>query len=212
MTALRGSEVVDVADIDKDGDDDYIYLMDNSLYIKYTTRSLPSKIIDHDISISSHSLDSAPPTAVNYFSENTHESGYINLDFSPAHPDDSIFRLEFYDHMLEWDSMKYASPDSSQHEKTTIDLIVDTLAETRLIKPHITTIPIHSYIAGITSPSKTVRVFTPSFTEKIPGDAFALSPGRVIYTGDSETQITYKIGTNQDSLILPAHSSYSFDI
>lgn len=52
---LIGTETVDVVDIDKDGDKDYIYMMDGALYVKMSHLKEPSRQSDTTLLI--HSLD-----------------------------------------------------------------------------------------------------------------------------------------------------------
>ncbi len=46
ITPLTDDTRVDTIDIDKDGDKDYIYILDGILYVKYSWQKLPNKIND----------------------------------------------------------------------------------------------------------------------------------------------------------------------
>lgn len=112
-----------MVDIDKDGDDDYIYMMDGVIYVKYTKRNTPNRPIDTEVTISS--LDTSRlPYAPNYFSESVASPGQIELSFAPASPDDTDFRLEFFDKYLEWDRVKLSGNDDAATPRTVIDLTV----------------------------------------------------------------------------------------
>lgn len=64
-----GDEQIEVRDVDADGDKDYIFLFDGSLFIKYTSTFAPNPI--RDTTIFTHTLDSqdALPTAPNFFDQ-----------------------------------------------------------------------------------------------------------------------------------------------
>lgn len=146
--SLHGDEKADVTDIDKDGDMDYIFLLDNALFIKYNHTTTPPKTIDTASEV--YSVPSSDiPTAPNYFSEVTHEVGYVNVNFTPARETDRVFRLEFYDHMLEWDMDDIGTPDPNAR-KTIIDLVVRSSDVTR----------VNADLSRMTSPLYADRVST----------------------------------------------------
>lgn len=64
-----GDEQIEVRDVDADGDKDYIFLFDGSLFIKYTSTFAPNPI--RDTTTFTYTLDSegAIPTAPNFFDQ-----------------------------------------------------------------------------------------------------------------------------------------------
>ncbi len=113
----------DAVDIDRDGDDDYIYILGGSLYVKYTHRSAPLRQTDLDIVTISADL-TLLPRAPDFFHEQVASPGQIELSFAPAHSLDTNFRLEFFDKYLEWDAIKLSGNDDSLTPRTTIDMTV----------------------------------------------------------------------------------------
>lgn len=53
IAPVTASTRVDTIDIDRDGDLDYIYILDGVLYVKYNWTKIPTKIIDTTTKISS---------------------------------------------------------------------------------------------------------------------------------------------------------------
>lgn len=100
---LVGDETkVDVIDIDNDGDKDYLFLLGESLYVKYTSLVPEKKSID--TTITTTSLDTALlPRAPDFFHEIIASPGQMEVSFSPSIPEETSFRLEFFDRYLEWD-------------------------------------------------------------------------------------------------------------
>jgi len=116
IDAVDGKEELIYSDVDKDGDDDIIYRMDNSLYLKQNF----SKDIE-----TSHSSDSpkvlSPQdflytvtdngssrilSAPNHFEETFITSGEIDFSFRPANPlSDNLFRFEYYDYVDRFDKI-----------------------------------------------------------------------------------------------------------
>lgn len=115
---------MDTLDIDGDGDDDYMYLLGGSLCIKYT-HSPNDRPTPVDTTSTSISYDASLfPRAPNFFHELPSSPGQIEIEFSPASQTERLFRLEFFDRYLEWDSVAGRSDDPST-PRTTIDLVVD---------------------------------------------------------------------------------------
>mgnify|MGYP000573696775 CR=1 FL=1 len=92
-------------DIDKDGDKDYIFVLDGALYIKYTGASKRSLYPDTEIEIATLRENALHPTTPDYFHETTNAPKSLSLNFTPADEREDEWRLEFYDRYLEWDKV-----------------------------------------------------------------------------------------------------------
>ena len=101
---LTGDEQIDVVDVDKDGDKDYIFIFDGSLFIKYTSTFAPNPIRETTIFTDTLDAQDPIPTAPNFFDQELANPGRISLAFSPAlKKEQKIWRMDFYDAYLEWD-------------------------------------------------------------------------------------------------------------
>lgn len=114
-------DTVQITDIDGDRDDDYIFLLSGKLYIKYSHQKDPER--SNDTTSKVETLDkSILPVAPNYFHESVASPGRIEVSFSPANPNDSSFRLEFFDRYMEWDRVAIDGRESTDTPRTIIDL------------------------------------------------------------------------------------------
>lgn len=104
---LRPEDSAEVVDIDQDGDDDYIYLLDGVVYVKYASRSDVPRPVDNDIVIGSPDM-TLLPRAPDFFHEIVASPGQIEVSIYPANPEDRNFRLEFFDKYLEFDRVSMA--------------------------------------------------------------------------------------------------------
>ncbi len=127
---LRGDEIIDVIDIDKDGDLDYLYLMDGALYLKSNHTKAPNK--QKDLSLTITDLDRTQlPEAPNFFHELIANPGQIQIDFSRATSAETGYRLEFFDRYTQWDLTHIGAHDEASIPRTTINLITeDTTRDT----------------------------------------------------------------------------------
>jgi hypothetical protein len=117
---------VDTVDIDQDGDLDYIYLLDGTLYIKYNWTNTPNKIIDTVTKISSISQDDLVPYVPDYFYEDVSTPRNLNYSFVSSSPTEREWRVEFYDQYTQWDRVDIGSHDPRISPKTTIDMFLDS--------------------------------------------------------------------------------------
>lgn len=139
---VDGKEELVYTDVDKDGDDDIVYRMDNSLYLKENFLKEPQQSHFSDspqvrdwqdfLSVSSDSAVSKILAAPNGFEETFTTSDEIDFSFRPANPLlDNIFRLEYYDYIDRFDRMRSGetsiSPTTAVHK---VDLIPDLAKET----------------------------------------------------------------------------------
>ena len=72
------------------------------------------------------------PETLNFFHENVSSPGEVYISFQKADPDDSSFRLEFFNRYLEWDRVGLNGSDFSDTPRSVIDLTQsdDTLSTT----------------------------------------------------------------------------------
>ncbi len=105
IAPVTASTRVDTIDIDRDGDLDYIYILDGALYIKYNWTNMPTKIIDTTTKISSISADDLTPYIPDYFYEDVSTPHNLNYSFVPSSQSEREWRAEFYDQYIEWDKV-----------------------------------------------------------------------------------------------------------
>jgi len=113
---VDGKEEVIYSDVDKDGDEDIIYRMGNSLYLKknFQTDAQASHFSDSPkvfawqnfLQIVSDNGSSKILSAPNHFEETFITSGEINFSFQPAnYLSDNFFRFEYYDYIDRFDKI-----------------------------------------------------------------------------------------------------------
>ncbi len=111
--------------MDKDGDKDYITLLDGALFVKYSHANEPAKIVDTSIAI--QDLDTTLlPNVPNFFLETVAAPGRLRLSFSPATHVDTSFRLEFFDRYIEWDHTAIGIHNESEQPRSIIDFVTNT--------------------------------------------------------------------------------------
>lgn len=142
---VDGKEELVYSDVDKDGDDDIIYRMDNSLYLKQNFLkdteashfSDSPKVRDWQDFLSTSSSDDGTSkilAAPNHFEETFTTSNEIDFSFQPANPlSDNLFRFEYYDYVDRFDRIRSGenplaiSPNTATHK---VDLIPELPNET----------------------------------------------------------------------------------
>ncbi len=114
---------VSVLDIDKDGDNDFLFVLDNKIYLKYNYTKSPSKIEDKKFSVSNLDVSSPKPFVPNNFAQGASSPKELNVQFRPANPDtETQWRMEFYDRYLDW----YREDEKETvSTKMTIDLFTE---------------------------------------------------------------------------------------
>lgn len=90
-------------DIDKDGDLDYLFLLDGIVYVKYSWLHVPQKIQDTTQKISSISPNDLLPYVPDYFHENVSTPKELNFSFTPSSQEEKEWRVDFFDQYIEWD-------------------------------------------------------------------------------------------------------------
>lgn len=121
---LQGEETVETLDLDKDGDIDYLYLMDGALFFKQSHIAEPARQNDDTLTI----LDLDPdmrPEAPNFFQELFASPSQIALEFTPAHQDKNNYRLEFFDRYAEWDLHQIGVHDEEEIPRTVVDILIE---------------------------------------------------------------------------------------
>jgi hypothetical protein len=185
---LSPNDHAEVVDIDKDGDEDYIFLLGWSLYVKYAHRVDPSRAKDTDVTISALDL-SLMPRAPNFFHELVSSPGQIELSFAPAHPADGDFRLEFFDRYLEWDKRALSWNDDPNSPRTVVDM---TVSEEPTATSDFSSSPVRRSLENVSSPGgfilEGMKVST--LTSSQP---FSLSAGRAVYTGNARVTLEYTL-------------------
>lgn len=141
---VDGTEELVYSDVDQDGDDDIIYRMDNSLYLKQNFQEdvvaghysdVPKVYNWQDfLQMVSENGVSKILSAPNHFEETFIASNEIDFSFRPANPlKDNFFRLEYYDYVDRFDKVHSEEDPLSLSPKTPIhkvDLIPELLSET----------------------------------------------------------------------------------
>lgn len=141
---VDGKEELVYSDVDQDGDDDIIYRMDNSLYLKQNFLkdteashfSDSPKVRDWQDFLSMSSNDGVLRilAAPNYFEETFTASNEIDFSFRAANPlSDNLFRLEYSDYIDRFDRILSGENPLSIHPNTAahkVDLIPELPNET----------------------------------------------------------------------------------
>ena len=121
-------------DVSKTGNEDVVYSMGSSLYLK---RNLKSNASNHSSdSVETYDFDdilpqSKDPSAPNSFQEDFVSSNQINFGFAPAKSTDRKFRLEFYDYIDRFDRIVRGESAPST-PKRAVDLFAELKNETVL--------------------------------------------------------------------------------
>lgn len=148
---VDGKESVVYIDVNKNGNNDIVYRMDNSLYLKQNLLSTPTsshisdspKVVAWQDFLSTISDNNTIKilAALNHFEETFVASNEINFSFQPANPvSDNAFRFEYYDYIDRFDRINAGenpltiSPKTSIHK---VDLIPDLSAETVMDTTHV---------------------------------------------------------------------------
>jgi hypothetical protein len=196
-------------DIDKDGDKDYIFVLDGALYIKYTGASKRSLYPDTEIEIATLRENALHPTTPDYFHETTNAPKSLSLNFTPADEREDEWRLEFYDRYLEWDKVDLWTHNATLVPHHVVDMAANdksSLSETSLF---IFT-PVNHILVSIASPTW-FQMSGVKVTVLKTGDTFHLPVGKSIVTGDNDVQILILEGSGAGNTVnLIKAGSYLF--
>lgn len=103
-----------------------MYILDDSLYVKYNWTKIPNKIQDMTVTVNTISPNDALPYVPDYFHENISVPKNLNFSFVPSLLNETAWRAEFYDRYIEWDNVDIGSHDPAITPKTTIDMFLET--------------------------------------------------------------------------------------
>jgi hypothetical protein len=109
-------------DIDKDGDMDYLFLLDGALFLKRTTTKEPPKIVDTTVRTSP--LEASPISAPDFFREDTSIPGNLMFSYQASQSGETIWQTRLFDRYLEWDILTQGNHD----ESTSPQHIIETFA------------------------------------------------------------------------------------
>lgn len=210
-SALTEDTRVDTIDIDKDGDMDYIYLLDGILYVKYSWKNTPKKILDTTTKIFSISPSDLVPYTPDYFHENNSLPKNLNFSFVPSNHDETEWRADFYDRYIEWDHVDIGDHDPKTTPKTTIDMFLSEknspIPNAPIASTHVTrSLDSVKDTASFVLQGRRIDIYTGALS-------ISLSPGRVLYTGRESVSITYKDTTmtgSSQSITLAPYTGYEF--
>lgn len=119
---IRKNDRVDTLDIDHDGDQDYVFLLGDRLYVKNTHLKEPN-IIEDTKSVTMN-IDSKFPETANNFDQSLSTPSELNVTFQNTIPNDKEWRMEFYDNYLQWDKNAIDSGLYSATPRVTVDLFL----------------------------------------------------------------------------------------
>jgi hypothetical protein len=202
---------VDTVDIDRDGDLDYIYILDGALYVKYNWTKGPNKIVDTTTKISSITPADLAPYVPDYFYEDVSTPHNLNYSFVSSSHTETEWRADFYDQYIEWDQIDIGSHDPRVSPKTTIDMFLGIESVPLVSNSGILTHSVPRSLRSIADASsfiiegRSIDIYTGALS-------LSLSPGRVIYTGDRSVTLTYSNQTipTTRSMSLDPHTGYEF--
>ncbi len=120
---LTGDETVQSVDIDKDGDSDYIFILDGTLYVKSSHTKEPQKNKDSIIIQKDIGPNDEKPTAPNYFRENVNTPASLNITFASALASETEWRMSFYDRYTEWDALSLGVHNGADTPLRIVDLM-----------------------------------------------------------------------------------------
>lgn len=174
-------------DIDKDGDTDYVYILDGAVYVKYTWASKRSLHTDTTLSITPLREDAPLPTTPDYFHETINAPKSLSLTFAPAQEEESDWRLEFYDRYLEWDQVELEAQNDLMTPRHIVDISATDITKTSQTNIFEVT-PVNHILASIGSPDG-FQMNGVKVTVLKSGETFHLPVGKKIVTGESDARI-----------------------
>jgi hypothetical protein len=206
---LLWEEHVETIDIDKDGDNDYVFILDGTLYIKSSHANTPQKNNDATIIQTKLGPSDEKPTAPNYFRENVNTPASLNITFASANPLETEWRMSFYDRYTEWDALSLGSHNSIDTPLRIVDLMAWESASSS-INPLINRIPVNRSLQRVSDKSD-FTLLGPKFITLTGAVDFTLSPWRTLYTGNDKIRINYNGSSQSWSLVLEPYSGYRFN-
>ena len=218
---LRGDEELTLSDLDGDGDDDVLYLMNWKLYFKENRKNTDTK---QHISLPPLILDSDDNTfyngdvhyeAVNGFNEASVSDGAINVEFSrPSNEDIKNFRMSYHTIVD-----KYLDDDDTFIPTNVETHIVDAIADinylwileetdTYTVSKHLATL---SYAGGMNGVKLTNDKFQNIREQLADNVVVTLTSWTPIYASDDDFEITYLLWSGEEqALRVDQYTSVSF--
>lgn len=204
-------ERVNTIDIDKDGDKDYLFLLDGSIFVKYNHTHTPNLIQEDSVEVQDLSHKSELPSAPNFFHESLNTPWNLSVTFSPASPTESSWRMEFFDRYIEWDAIAIGVHDEKITPKRIVDLFIQENQDDSFWFQWIRTTKVSRSLERVYD-TDSFRISGPKLAILTGSTQFALSPWKTLYTGNTPATIVYHTGSNNDiTLSLDPHKGYIFD-
>jgi hypothetical protein len=204
---LSSDERINVADIDRDGDKDYLFRLEWALYIKYSGMTHRSDKKDATIITEQISESDILPTSPNFFHEIASSPKSLNITFTPSNLDQKEWRLSFYDSYIERDMIPLGLHDSKSVPERVIDFYTEEQNDT--ISENIYEVsPLLRSIEQISDKDSFLLV-SPKITVLKDEAKFTLSAWRKLYTGNDPVTLLSYSGAWEIMTLLP-HKSYAF--
>ncbi len=119
---LQKTDVSTKVDIDRDGDMDYLYILDGALFLKRTSTKEPTHTVDRTIRVIDVDTESPFPTAPDFFHEGVSVPGTLSLSYNASTDVESVWRVDFYDRYLEWDMLDQSEHDEDETPRQIVEL------------------------------------------------------------------------------------------
>lgn len=221
VDALRGDEEITLSDLDNDGDDDVLYLMDGTLYFKENRKqqtpleylSVPPLILG--ASDNKFYNGEIYYESVNGFTEASVSDGAINIEFQkPTNSNIKNFRMRYHtivDKYLD-DRDDYIPKQVETH---IVDAIADIQVRENIFENEEYTVTPNLAVmtyAGVINGIKLTTQKLISVREQIANNIIVtLTSNTPIYAGDSDFEIVYKLSSGwEKTLRINKYQSASF--
>lgn len=223
LDELRGDEYVTPTDVDGDGDDDLLYMMNNQLFLKENLKNTDTK---EYVSLPPLILNSGDNEfyngdiyfeAVNGFAESNISDSFINVRFkAPTNNTLDNFRMEFYTIVDKFRNLGDESYIPTGVKKFVVDAVAD-IEENTLIEEnenytlgkHVAYISSASVIPGVTLTNTKLINIREDLTQNT---IVTLTSGSKLSAGNTNFTIEYYTDNPEEttSLSVQKHSYVSF--
>jgi uncharacterized repeat protein (TIGR01451 family) len=219
---LKWDEKLTLSDLDSDGDDDVLYLMNGKLYFKENRKnteekqyfSLPPLILD--INDNKFYNGEVYHEAINGFKEVSVSDGAINVEFSrPTNPEIKNFRMDYHTIVD-----KYLDESDSFIPSTVQTHIVDAIADIdslwileetsdyRVFK-HLATLSYAWWMNGVKLTNDKMQNIREQLENNV---LITLTSGTPIYASNNDFEITYQLWNAEEEILrVEQYSSVSFN-
>jgi hypothetical protein len=119
---LQKTDVSTKVDIDRDGDMDYLYILDGALFLKRTSTKEPTHTVDRTIRVIDVDAESTFPTAPDFFHEGVSVPGTFSLSYNASTDPEAVWRVDFYDRYLEWDMLDQDEHNEDETPRQIVEL------------------------------------------------------------------------------------------